>query len=74
MRIVDKPWGHEVIWAETADYVGKILHIEEGEQLSLQYHEVKEEKDRERERKRSEREREGEESRERRTKKREEGR
>lgn len=43
MRIVDKPWGHEVIWAETDDYVGKILHIEEGEQLSLQYHEVKEE-------------------------------
>jgi len=43
MRIVDKPWGHEVIWAETGDYVGKILHIEEGEQLSLHYHEVKEE-------------------------------
>ena len=43
MRIVDKPWGHEVIWAETDAYVGKILHIEEGEQLSLQYHEVKEE-------------------------------
>ena len=43
MRKVDKPWGHELIWAETKDYVGKILHIEEGEQLSLQYHEVKEE-------------------------------
>ncbi len=43
MRIVDKPWGHEVIWAETDSYVGKILHIQEGEQLSLQYHEVKEE-------------------------------
>ena len=43
MRIVDKPWGHEVIWAETDAYVGKILHIEEGEQLSLQYHEIKEE-------------------------------
>lgn len=43
MRIVDKPWGHEVIWAETDAYVGKILHIEAGEQLSLQYHEIKEE-------------------------------
>lgn len=43
MRKVDKPWGHELIWAETDDYVGKILHIVEGEQLSLQYHEVKEE-------------------------------
>ena len=43
MRIVDKPWGHELIWAETEAYVGKILHIEQGEQLSLQYHEVKEE-------------------------------
>ena len=43
MRKVDKPWGHETIWAETDCYVGKILHIDEGEQLSLQYHEVKEE-------------------------------
>ena len=43
MRTVDKPWGHEVIWAETDAYVGKILHIEKGEQLSLQYHEIKEE-------------------------------
>jgi mannose-6-phosphate isomerase-like protein (cupin superfamily) len=43
MRRVDKPWGYELIWAETADYVGKILHIDEGEQLSLQYHEIKEE-------------------------------
>ena len=43
MRKVDKPWGYELIWAETRDYVGKILHIDEGEQLSLQYHEVKDE-------------------------------
>ena len=43
MRRIDKPWGHELIWAETKHYVGKILHIEEGEQLSLQYHEMKEE-------------------------------
>jgi len=43
MRKVDKPWGHEVIWAETQNYVGKILHIDKGHRLSLQYHEFKEE-------------------------------
>jgi mannose-6-phosphate isomerase-like protein (cupin superfamily) len=42
-RVVEKPWGHEEIFAETADYVGKILFIRRGEALSLQYHEVKEE-------------------------------
>ena len=42
-RTVDKPWGHELIWAETDRYVGKILHIKKGESLSLQYHEVKDE-------------------------------
>ena len=35
---VDKPWGHELIWARTDRYVGKILHIEPGHVLSLQYH------------------------------------
>jgi mannose-6-phosphate isomerase len=40
---VEKPWGYELIWAKTKDYVGKILHIEEGHRLSLQYHVVKEE-------------------------------
>jgi quercetin dioxygenase-like cupin family protein len=43
MRIVEKPWGHELIWAETKDYVGKILHINPNNRLSLQYHEIKEE-------------------------------
>ena len=42
-RRVEKPWGYELIWAETADYVGKVLHINAGEALSLQYHEVKDE-------------------------------
>ena len=42
-RVVNKPWGHEEIFAETADYVGKILSIREGEALSLQYHQVKDE-------------------------------
>jgi len=40
---VDKPWGHELIWASTDRYVGKILHIEQGHVLSLQYHEKKDE-------------------------------
>ncbi|MDI1449709.1 cupin domain-containing protein [Polyangium sp. 6x1] len=43
MRRVDKPWGHELIWAETSRYVGKLLHIRAGERLSRQYHRVKEE-------------------------------
>ena len=37
-RQVPKPWGHELIWAETDRYVGKILHVKEGQALSLQYH------------------------------------
>ena len=40
---VEKPWGHELIWAKTDRYVGKILHIEPGHLLSLQYHEEKDE-------------------------------
>ncbi len=40
---IDKPWGHELIWAKTDRYVGKILHIKAGEALSLQYHRVKDE-------------------------------
>jgi mannose-6-phosphate isomerase-like protein (cupin superfamily) len=43
MQRVEKPWGYELIFAYTEKYVGKILHVEEGEQLSLQYHEVKDE-------------------------------
>jgi mannose-6-phosphate isomerase-like protein (cupin superfamily) len=42
-RRVDKPWGYELIWAENARYVGKILHIERGEQLSYQFHNRKDE-------------------------------
>lgn len=42
-RVVAKPWGEEVIWAETDGYVGKIIRINAGHRLSLQYHEVKEE-------------------------------
>ena len=43
MQRVEKPWGYEMIFAETEFYVGKILHVEKDEQLSLQYHEVKDE-------------------------------
>ena len=42
-RRVDKPWGHELIWALTDQYCGKILVIETGRRLSLQYHEQKDE-------------------------------
>jgi mannose-6-phosphate isomerase len=40
---VEKPWGHELIWALTDRYVGKILHIKAGHALSVQYHERKDE-------------------------------
>ncbi len=40
---VDKPWGYELVWARTDRYVGKILHIEPGHVLSLQYHNRKDE-------------------------------
>jgi mannose-6-phosphate isomerase-like protein (cupin superfamily) len=43
MRKVEKPWGYEVVWAETDTYVGKLLHINAGNRLSLQYHRTKEE-------------------------------
>lgn len=42
-RHVPKPWGSELIWAETGDYVGKMIHIDAGAKLSLQYHEEKDE-------------------------------
>mgnify|MGYP003631765748 CR=1 FL=1 len=40
---ISKPWGHEIIWAQTDDYVGKLLHINSGNRLSRQYHNTKEE-------------------------------
>jgi mannose-6-phosphate isomerase len=43
MRIVPKPWGREVIFAENERYAGKILHLSAGHSLSLQYHERKDE-------------------------------
>ena len=40
---VPKPWGYEIIWAHTGAYVGKILHVNAGEALSVQYHVQKDE-------------------------------
>jgi len=40
---IEKPWGHEIIWAHTDNYLGKMIHINAGHRLSKQYHEVKEE-------------------------------
>jgi quercetin dioxygenase-like cupin family protein len=42
-RRVDKPWGHELIWAHSERYVGKILHVKAGHLLSIQYHNLKDE-------------------------------
>ena len=43
VRRVEKPWGYELIFAHTDRYVGKVLHIDAGQALSLQYHEHKDE-------------------------------
>jgi mannose-6-phosphate isomerase len=42
-RRVDKPWGYELVWAETDQYVGKKLFVKAGEALSLQFHRLKDE-------------------------------
>jgi len=42
-RRVDKPWGYELIWALTDDYLGKVLFVKAGESLSLQFHREKDE-------------------------------
>jgi mannose-6-phosphate isomerase-like protein (cupin superfamily) len=40
---VDKPWGYELHWAKTDRYVGKVIHVNAGHALSLQYHNIKDE-------------------------------
>jgi mannose-6-phosphate isomerase len=42
-RKVEKPWGYELIWAESDHYVGKVLFVKAGESLSLQFHRIKDE-------------------------------
>ena len=43
MHRVEKPWGYELWWARTDRYVGKLIHINKGHALSLQYHNKKDE-------------------------------
>jgi mannose-6-phosphate isomerase len=43
VRRVEKPWGHELIWALTDTYCGKVLFVKAGHSLSLQFHREKEE-------------------------------
>jgi quercetin dioxygenase-like cupin family protein len=43
VRRVDKPWGYELHWAHTDRYVGKLIHVNKGHALSLQYHNKKDE-------------------------------
>jgi len=43
IRRVDKPWGYELRFVRTERYAGKVLFIKAGSQLSLQYHEKKDE-------------------------------
>src|SRR5687768_16831885 len=40
---VEKPWGYELIWAQTDEYAGKLLFVKAGESLSLQFHREKDE-------------------------------
>ena len=40
---VEKPWGYEIHWAKTDKYVGKLIHVNAGHALSLQYHNLKDE-------------------------------
>jgi mannose-6-phosphate isomerase-like protein (cupin superfamily) len=42
-RRVEKPWGYELIWAETDRYLGKVLFVRAGQSLSLQFHREKDE-------------------------------
>ncbi|MDQ4030042.1 MAG: cupin [Actinomycetota bacterium] len=42
-RRVEKPWGHELIWALSEDYCGKVLFVKAGHSLSLQFHREKDE-------------------------------
>ena len=42
-RRIDKPWGYELVWAHSDRYCGKLLFVHEGEQLSLQFHNRKDE-------------------------------
>jgi mannose-6-phosphate isomerase len=38
---IEKPWGYELLWTHTDHYAGKVIHIDAGRRLSLQYHDHK---------------------------------
>lgn len=40
---IEKPWGHEIIWSDSFEYIGKIIYIKNDSSLSFQFHENKEE-------------------------------
>jgi quercetin dioxygenase-like cupin family protein len=40
---VEKPWGHEIVFAHSERYTGKVIFVRAGEQLSLQFHREKDE-------------------------------
>ncbi|MFZ9400154.1 MAG: cupin [Opitutales bacterium] len=40
-KIVEKPWGREIWFADQPAYAGKLLEVRKGCRLSLQYHERK---------------------------------
>jgi mannose-6-phosphate isomerase len=43
VRRIEKPWGHELIWALSDSYCGKVLFVKAGAALSLQFHRQKDE-------------------------------
>jgi len=43
VKRVEKPWGHELIWALSETYCGKVLFVKAGAALSLQFHKEKDE-------------------------------
>jgi mannose-6-phosphate isomerase len=43
LQKIEKPWGHELLWALTDDYCGKVLFVRAGHSLSLQFHREKDE-------------------------------
>ena len=43
VKKVEKPWGHELIWALSETYCGKVLFVKAGAALSLQFHNEKDE-------------------------------
>ena len=40
---IDKPWGHELVWALAEQYAGKLIVVKAGRRLSLQFHREKDE-------------------------------